>query len=93
MKPLAWVLVIAVPWTAFFTVFLALRRGRPRPYAAWATDRIQRRLRELDAGGTPTGDVQPRDVQRERQQLWAELFARGRGHEPEGEPHSERPDG
>lgn len=93
MKPLAWVLVVAIPWTAFVTVFLALRRGRPRPYAAWATERIQRRLAELDAAPAATGEVQQRDVQRERQQLWAELFARGRAHESGGEPHSERPDG
>lgn len=86
MKPLAWVLVVLIPWTAFVTVFLALRRGRPRPYADWGTARIQQRLDELDRLGSS-------DDARERRQLWAELFARGRGHEHEADAGGERPPG
>jgi hypothetical protein len=81
MKPLAWVLVVVIPWTAFVTVFLALRRGKPRPYAGWGTERIQRRVRELDS--VPHGTA---DDRRELQQLWEELFRRGRGHEGEVKP-------
>jgi hypothetical protein len=83
MKPLAWVLVIVIPWCAFVTIFLALRRGRPRPYAGWGTERIQQRLHELDA--SPDLGAEAR---RERQNLWRELFHRGRGHEGEVGPGS-----
>jgi hypothetical protein len=83
MKPLAWVLVVVIPWTAFVTVFLALRRGRPRPYAGWSSERIQHRLDELDDGREL--DAAGRS---ERRQLWEELFRRGRGHEGEVQPGS-----
>jgi hypothetical protein len=83
MKPLAWALVVVIPWTAFVTVFLALRHGRPRPYADWGTERIQRRLHELDSSPDLGAETT-----RERQQLWQELFRRGRGHEGEARPKS-----
>jgi hypothetical protein len=79
MRPLAVVLVVVVPWTALVTVALALRRGRPPAYYDWETERIQRRIAEIDA--QPHGT---REVRRERGRLWRELFRRGRAHGAEG---------
>ena len=75
MKPLAWVLIVAIPWTAFVTVFVALRRGRPRPYQGWDSGRVERRLHELDAAAPLSGEAE-----RERRELWQELFRRGRAY-------------
>jgi hypothetical protein len=79
MRPLAVVLIIVIPWTAFVTIALALHRGRPPAFHDWDTARIQRRLAEIDAqmGAAP-------QLRRERDQLWRELFRRGRGHNTEG---------
>jgi hypothetical protein len=78
MRPLAVVLIVLIPWTAFVTVALALRRGRPPAFHDWETGQIQRRLAEIDGQGAAT-----REVRRERDQLWRELFRRGRAHDNE----------
>jgi hypothetical protein len=79
MRPLAVVLIVLIPWTAFVTVAVALRRGRPPGFHDWDTERIQRRMAEIDA--QPDA---PRATRRERSDLWRELFRRGRAHDAEG---------
>ena len=78
MRPLAVVLIIVIPWTAFVTIALALRRGRPPAFHDWDTAHIQRRLAEIDAQAGAT-----REDRHERDLLWRELFRRGRAHDTE----------
>jgi hypothetical protein len=77
MTPLAYLLLLAIPLSAFGTIALALRRGRPQPWQAWETPRIRNRLAELAAlAESPTASDSP-DVRRERRGLRAELLRRG----------------
>ena len=69
MRGLAYVLVVVIPLSAFATIALALRRGRPRPYATWSTSQIQDQLTAVGAADSV-----------ERRQLRDELFRRGRLH-------------
>jgi hypothetical protein len=76
MTALAYLLSGAIPLTAFLTIALALRRGRPPAWQAWETPRIRNRLAELDraSGGAVAESA---EVRRERRGLRAELLRRG----------------
>jgi hypothetical protein len=89
MRPLAVVLIVVVPWTAFVTIAFALRRGRPPAFHDWDTARIQLRLAEIDAQAQSGTAV--REVRRERDRLWRELFRRGRAHEIQGQGDASSP--
>jgi hypothetical protein len=81
VTPLAYVLIVVIPLTAFITVGLALLPGRPGPGRALDSDQISAQIEALDAelGTTPAGDRQTRQLQRERRRLHDELLRRGRG--------------
>jgi hypothetical protein len=74
MTALAYLLIVAIPLSAFITIALALRRGRPQPWHTWETPRIRNRLAELDR--TPAG-MEGAEARRERRGLRDELLRRG----------------
>ena len=69
MRGLAYLLVVVIPLCAVGTVALAMRRGRPRPYATWSTSQILDQLTAIGAADST-----------ERRRLREELFRRGRLH-------------
>ena len=76
MTALAYLLIVAIPLSAFVTVALALRRGRPPVWQAWETPRIRNRLAELDRASS-AAVTETAELRRERRGLQAELLRRG----------------
>jgi hypothetical protein len=84
VTPLAYVLIVVVPLTAFVTVGIALIPGRPGPGRSMDTAALTTRIAaidaELDAGGSTARGSQLRQLKRERRRLHDELLRRGHGH-------------
>ena len=81
MTPLAYVLIVVIPLTAFVTVALALLPGRPRAGRAMDSGQISARIEVLDEElrAEPADDRQVRQLRRERRRLHDELLRRGLG--------------
>jgi hypothetical protein len=77
---LAYALIVLIPLSAFITVGIALRPGRPTPGRTWPTSAITSRIQEIEAQvQQPSGLGDAKALQRERKKLHAELLRRGLG--------------